>query len=453
MAGDKKHAENSEQVDVIVIGAGVAGLVAARELGRAGKSVALLEARGRVGGRIFTYQSNPDDFPIELGAEFIHGNPPEIFGIAEEKGLSIIDGLDRHWFKSGNRIIASKEFQESLDKVLRKIDDYSGPDITFKEFVRRVWEKNDRAEAIRIAGTYIKGFHAAKLGEVSILGLKKTAAAERVNKGDQLYRLVGGYERLVSALVDSLKKDKTSIRLSCVVRSVHWTRGRVEVSCSTRGRESSFVATKCVITIPAGVLRRPPGDAGSIAFFPPLTSKVNALERIEMGNVYRISLRFKKRFWEELQKGPARGLAWRDLAFLHAEKSDFPTWWTQLPVRTPMLVGWAGASQAEALCRMADESALDISLKCISDFTGVDRGEVDGLFEGAYSHNWMADPFSRGAYSYLKRGGIEAQAALAEPLMETLYFAGEATNTEGHMGTVHGAMATGNRVAREVFNS
>ena len=104
------------------------------------------------------------------------------------------------------------------------------------------------------------------------------------------------------------------------------------------------------------------------------------------------------------------------------------------------------------LLNASDDALLDHSLQSLTHLFATTKGFLEGLLEEFYTHNWQKDPFAAGAYSYIPVGGIDAQAQLARPLEDTLFFAGEATNTEAHQGTVHGAIASGLRAAREILS-
>ncbi len=121
-------------------------------------------------------------------------------------------------------------------------------------------------------------------------------------------------------------------------------------------------------------------------------------------------------------------------------------------MRTPLLVGWAGGSLAERLSLESDDRLLDHSLQTLSKMMGISRGAIEELLEASYTHNWRSSPFSLGAYSYIPVGGLNAVEQLAQCVDDTLFFAGEATNTQGHQGTVHGAIASGSRAAQEIIN-
>jgi monoamine oxidase len=143
----------------------------------------------------------------------------------------------------------------------------------------------------------------------------------------------------------------------------------------------------------------------------------------------------------------------KDFSFIHAPDELPPTWWTQLPVHAPLLVGWAGGPRAEQLLSESQDAQRDHSLEALSHIFGVPRQFLEDQLVDFYSHDWRADPFSRGAYSYIPVGGTNGPAELAASIENTIYFAGEATNTAGHYGTVHGALSTGIRAAREIRQS
>jgi monoamine oxidase len=237
-----------------------------------------------------------------------------------------------------------------------------------------------------------------------------------------------------------------------VVTEVRWGREGAEVITRRYGREKSFRARAAVITLPLGVLKQSAAERGAVRFIPPLNDKKAAIQGLEVGNAFRIAIRFRKRFWEDLTLSAKGGpVNLEDLGFLHSQDEAVPTWWTQLPIRTPVLVGWAGGPKADALCAAGEDDALEAALVSLARITRVERGALEELVKGVYFHNWSKDPFARGAYSYVPVDGLQSQRRLAAPVENVLFFAGEATNTEGHLGTVHGAFATGRRAAREVM--
>jgi monoamine oxidase len=142
------------------------------------------------------------------------------------------------------------------------------------------------------------------------------------------------------------------------------------------------------------------------------------------------------------------------LSFLETNDEDpFPTWWTHYPSTTPLLVTWQGGPAARAMLARGRSAVEGEALKALARRFHLSRGTVDRLVKGMWFHDWTHDPFARGAYSYQTVGGADAPAAMARPLSGTLFFAGEGTDVDGRTGTVHGAIATGERAANQVLRS
>ena len=177
--------------------------------------------------------------------------------------------------------------------------------------------------------------------------------------------------------------------------------------------------------------------------FDPEPPNLAAARRLEMGQAARIELRFRERFWESLPE-----LA--GLSFLHSLDPAVPTWWTELPMRVPVLVGWAAGPAAGQYAGQGREFAGNRAVQALARVTGVPEDEIGGLLEGWYWHDWQTDPYARGAYSYVPAGAMDARRALAAPAEGTLFFAGEATDLDGHSAMVHGAIASGRRAAAEI---
>jgi monoamine oxidase len=476
-SGEDKDKNNNPSV--IVIGAGVAGLAAAARLAESGVSVTILEARDRIGGRVFTCpdhdHNSASSIPIELGAEFIHGMAREIFEPLEQMNASDGAGATTEvegdsWCVTDGRL-AECGFFAQVDEILKKMDGGS-PDESFLEFLERCFPgsqdehaKNDPAKADpelerakqRAIG-YVSGFNAADPALVGVHWLVQQMEAEERIQGHRSFRLVNGYSELIDFFRRRLESVGVSVRTEAVVERVQWRRGRADVTWRRAdGSGSSLVsATRVLVTVPLGVLKAPVGERGAIEFAPALPAqKLKALERIEMGTAMRVVLRFRRRFWETI----AASTSSRDkktlggMGFLFSDDEWFPTWWTTEPRKSPIITGWAPFRAGTRLSGQNESFVIDHGLSSLGRLLQVSPAQLREEFEAAYFHDWQNDPFSRGAYSYGKVGAVEAQQVLGAQLEDTLFFAGEATDVSGNNGTVHGAIASGQRAAAEILRT
>ena len=207
-------------------------------------------------------------------------------------------------------------------------------------------------------------------------------------------------------------------------------------------------AARLVVTLPVGVLAAPAGSAGAVAFDPPVPALETALSGVAMGHTTRVVLRLRERFWDADPRGRFHH---PQLSFLLSNQPVMPTWWTNYPLLVPLLTGWMGGPASLALAARPDEEVIAAAIESLAHITSRATAEMAALVAGSYYHNWSADPFARGAYSYVTAGGLDTLAPLAQPIANTLYFAGEGTDLEGRTGTVHAALATGARVARQII--
>jgi monoamine oxidase len=440
--------------DVIVVGAGAAGLAAAVELARAGLSVTILEARDRIGGRMFTLRDPVYQAPIEMGAEFIHGLPPEIWTPLQADGVSITEVTGEPWcFRKGR--LCGCDFFSQVDGILKKMDDRS-PDESFLSFLKRCCEDSGsnlkQQEAKERALAYVTGFNAADPRRVGVHWLVQGMRAEEKIEGDRAFRSANGYEDLVEIFRRALTGVDVRIQTETVVDSLAWTAGRVEVVAHRAGEAHKFSTGRTLVTVPLGVLRAGAEDDGAMRFNPALPrTKLEALKKLEMGKVIRVTLRFHHRFWESMSAPSNERKTLSGMSFLFSDDAWFPTWWTASPAKLPIITGWAPFRCAEQFSGKSRSFVIDRSLQTLSRLLNFNLEELTHLLDDAYFHDWQNDPFSRGAYSYGGVGADGAQQALASPIENTLFFAGEATDITGHNGTVHGAIASGHRAAEEIL--
>jgi monoamine oxidase len=407
---------------VIVVGAGVAGLAAARHLTAAGRHVLILEARGRLGGRILTVRDALSPLPIELGAEFVHGTPAELWSVIESARVPVMDVVGDNYFSDNGTLHKQEDRTAQFEKVYAVMRE--APEQTFASFIANPRFDDETRRALT---SYVEGINAASKERISTGFVLETEAAE----GGRSYRLLRGYDGLIDFLWHGVDSRFAELRLNTEVHSVKWKCGCVEVSTS-RG---TFEGAQVVITVPLGVLA---ADAIRVDPKPPALKL--ALEALEMGKAVRVVLRFRERFWETDKRS--------DMSFLFSADAVMPTWWTAYPARTPVITGWSAGPKAASLLGKTKAEVAQEAINALARVLGRSASFLSERLEAVHYHDWQADLRSRGAYCFVKAGGIDVQRWFARPVDETLFFAGEATEWTGNAGTVHGAIASGVRVGR-----
>jgi len=430
--------------EVAIVGAGAAGLAALREFDRAGCEALCLEARQRVGGRIFTMHDPLSPLPIELGAEFIHGRPPEIWNIVDAARLTAYDCGDTAVRLKNGQVHHEQGDEQAWDAIERVMTDMrlaaaQGPDRPFSEFLANAVHTE---QAKLWAAGYVEGFNAAQQEIIGIVSLAQDASASEEIDGGRAFRLVNGYQAVPLHLLAGVADPARKLRLNSVVETIVWQPGAasVHVRHALTGNLKIIRCRRVVVTVPLGVLQSENG----IQFQPEPVDALQAARRLAVGHVLRVALRFREAFWEENQDISFAG-------FLLSDEPAFPTWWTPLSVRAPLITGWSAGPHADPLLGQPHAQVVSQAVDALTRITGADPARVANLLEAAYFHDWHADPFARGAYSYAPAHALPARAVLASPVARTLYFAGEATELNGHSATVHGAIASGKRVAQQIL--
>jgi monoamine oxidase len=430
-------------IDVLIIGAGAAGLAAARDLSKAGLKVTVVEARSGAGGRIMTRYEEQLGFPIELGPEFIHGRSPEMLALIDEANLKYEEVTGRHWYVENGRLVKSREFWGAVEQLMELMKNETH-DRTLKSYLDSLTDDETTREAKEIASLYVEGFHAAAVDRIGTNGLIAINEASEKIDGDRAFRLLEGYSSLANWLKEEAERLGATFIFDAPVSAVDWQRGRVELSLASNEHEP-LIATRALITLPLSLLK-----IGSVSFDPDLPArKIEAILSLEMGAALRIVFQFTHRFWEDLDLPGTSKEDLSELGFIHHAQATVPTWWSTLPEHEPILVGWSGGPSAERLLNLSEEEIQRLAISSLALIFGLPESELQSYVTKIYLHNWLKDPLTLGAYAYLGVGGIDHQLNLARPVDDTLFFAGEATCV-GHVGTVHGAIQSGERAAREI---
>lgn len=423
-------------VDVVVIGAGAAGLVATVRLAQAGLRVALLEARDRLGGRILSAPAPGWPIPVELGAEFVHGTN-DAFDRWLRRGKLKRDAVpEQHWWigEGGRRSLP--DAWERIQAVMARI----GPRFrrSFGE-----WLEEHRLAPVEdvLTRTFVEGFHGAPLDRMSARTLYRASQQE-----DEQSRLRGGYGRFLTLLAAQLKSPRVQLRHRTAVSLIEWRRGAVTVQA---GRQS-WRARAALVTVPIGVLQARTSEA--IRFDPPLKQKQRIWSQIGRGHARRVVLRLRADAWRRGALPPElRASEGRAFGFLHSDDPAFPVWWAEAP--RPVLVGWCGGPVAEQLVGLPPGRVLRLAQTALARVLACSPREIGRLVVDGRTYDWSADPFARCAYSFSVAGHEDAPARLAQPIRNTLFFAGEATADALEVGTVSGAVATGERAAAEIMEA
>jgi monoamine oxidase len=413
---------------VIVIGAGLAGLAAADRLAEGGQTVTVLEARDRLGGRVWTLNDG-GPVPLELGPEWV-GGEGEAHDLLAARGARLLEAEGRQFRRVEGHWESLDDRPNVVKELLGRAARLAGPDRSLLDALEHCCGGAELHDARAQLLGYVEGFHAADPAAVSLRWLGEVEAAQPPEASE--LRAAAGAGALVEALARRLE-GRCRIRLETVVREVRWTRGEVRVT--TTGGEMLH-AEAAVVAVPLPLL-------DTLRFEPELPRLRQAARLLATGPVVKLLLRFREPFWREI--GPLR-----DMLFLHALEQPFPVWWTGIDPEVPLLTAWAGGPQATRL--PGTEAALvELATASLAGALGLDRRDIARRLESTHWHDWTADPYARGAYSYVRVGGAGAHGELARPVEGTLFFAGEATAGGGYNATMEGALRSGRRAAGEVL--
>ncbi len=424
------HAVAQAKPDVIIVGAGVAGLAAAQRLTARGARVLILEARNRIGGRVWT--DSRLGFPLEMGAQWIHGtkNNP-IATMAKQNNLSTrITDFERVTTFNEQGEISSRleqEIETQFEDLTERIDNHPSRDDSSQNLRSTI---NAVKPSLRLNAMQDRNL------EYSINANIEHEYAEDVenlstrfyddsdeDQGDDLM-LQKGYSQIPQILARGQE-----IRFETIVSSVEYNAGGVKITTN----QGVFEATEAIITVPLGVLKR-----GAIKFIPELSAaKTRAISNLGFGVLDKTILRFPKNFWADAEAdliafiGQTRG-QWAETYDLSAVTGE------------PVLVMFNAGSVARGFAKQNETSVVSSALQTLRTMFGKIPEPSASLLT-----RWSNDPLTWGSYSSLQAGSTPADiAGLAAPIGR-LHFAGEATS-RAHLATVHGALQSGQRAADEI---
>jgi len=362
------------------------------------------------------------EIPVELGAEFIHGEAKVTHALLKKAGLAAVDSVREQRFLEHGRLRRINAFSEAQRAAKRALG--LERDLSVARFLGRL---RAPAKTKDFARMMVEGFDAADPRRASMRAIADEWGGGEL--GASQPRPQGGYGALLDWLANAVVASGAQLRLGAVVTKLAWRGGAVTIGGSFLGERFSARAKRAIVTLPLGVLQKGP------LRFP---QKRAALRKLASGPVVRVAMRFQRPFWEKRADG---------VAFFHNPEAPFPTFWTPLPMRAPLLTAWAGGPKAARLTGRGTRRLLDAALASVESIFGKDART---LLAAAYAQDWMHDPFARGGYSYVLVDGMGAREELAAPVDDTVFFAGEATDGE-EPGTVAAALASGQRAGREAL--
>ena len=432
-----------ENADVLIIGAGAAGLMAAYTLTKAGKKVTMLEACNRTGGRIRTLDDTLFFDHAELGAEFVHGDLPVTLSLLKEAGIAYHPAGGEMWQYSNGSFTKDAGMMEGWPLLMKKLNALKD-DLTLDDFLEQTFTEPHFDELKASVRNYAAGYDTGDPSRMSALSLRREWQNE---DEDAQYRIEGGYCTLVQYMVTTVKQAGGLIYLNAPVTQVNWSPGHVK---ATTADGEVYEASKIIFAIPLGVWQAPATAKGKITFEPPITPQMQALQQMGFGAIIKVLLQFDEIFWGDEITEELAGHSMKNMGFLFSEEA-IPTWWTQAPQQSPLLTGWLGGPAAKQWEDKPAEEILQHSLQSLSNIFNRSADWLKEHLVASHIANWTADPYIYGSYAYDTVDTANSLALLNQTVSETLYFAGEYMYQGPAMGTVEAALTSGKAVAETLL--
>ena len=418
----------------VIVGAGAAGLMAARELARAGKKVTVLEARERCGGRIDTLPAEQFGYPAEGGPEFVHGDAAVTSAVMREAGLSLSPMVGRRWIARNGTFEPNVRQPPHADRLHQALAQLK-TDMPVADFLEAYFAGEQYNELKRVIRRMIEGYDAADPARASTFALRD----EWMERGiSQQGRIAGGYGAVIGFLESECRRNGVTIRFGAEVTAIGQSTGQIAASC----RDGAVLAADAaILAVPLPILRE-------ISLPAAVRDKAAvACADIGYGNVVKILLRFTKTWWAHHD-----GQDLSSLSFLFSDVA-VPTWWTQHPAPHPVLTGWYAGPKADRVRELTERQFIDMGLASLAEIFGLSPEHLRNELVASAAINWGNDPFARGAYSYATPKTRQAQSLLKNADGGRVFFSGEALYAGPDMGTVEAALASGRETAQAILGS
>lgn len=420
-----------KEADIVIVGAGAAGLMAARELSKTQSNILIIEAAAFAGGRIRAITGKGFTIPVEGGAEFVHGNLPFTIQLLKEAGIGFKAVEGKIMQHKNGALKQQEDFMignEDMYKPLQQL----GVDMTVKDFLDQYFSDSAHAEMRTSVTRFIEGYEAADITRASVLAMR----GDLIHDDEEQYRIEGGYNKLVEYLYTQCISNGCTFHLSEIVKQITWEPGSAIIKTDI----GSYRAKKVLITVPIGILQQELNQQTAIQFRPAITNKYTAAKILGSGNVIKVLLEFDTHFWPE------------NMGFLFSDEA-IPTWWTQLPDKSNLLTGWLGGPKTEQYKNIADGIILEAALTSLSNMFNLPADTLNMQLKAWHVANWQQEPFIQCAYTYATVGSESAKEVLKQPEANTVFFAGEAIYTGTAAGTVEAALTSAVNVVRDILNS
>ncbi len=441
LACTNKKSPAMNQAQVLIIGAGIAGLAAARELKARGISATILEGRSRIGGRVYSDRSL-NNLPLDIGASWIHGidNNP-IYKLSQSGNIKTLEtNYEEIELYSNGKFLSDRD-QERIDqrlasilkettKIRKQRSGQNQPDISLRTALEEVIINGDRQlsaqqlqELDYAINTTIEHEYATGVSNLSLSYWDQDWDQDsKIDGKDVLFP--GGYSQIIDLVAENL-----DIKLNQIVKKITYNNQGVMVTTN----QGNFSAEKVIITLPLGVLKK-----GLVEFSPQLPEpKISAINRLGMGVLNKLYLQFPQVFWDQET---------HLLGYISANKGEWAEWINIYRyTKQPVLLGFNAGSYGQAIESLTDTAIISRAMQTLQQMYGSIPQPVGHLIT-----RWQQDPFSYGSYSYMATGATPSdRKILAEPIDNRLFFAGEATSQQ-HPATVHGAFFSGVEVAKKI---